>query len=143
MRKDCTAIESIDDVLEGQPSEIQEWLRQVQQGQVNAPGLFNWLGLAESTALKAREKERAGSPSQGLAWAQVAISVYEWMATELYLLEEQSSQKESCLISAMVLRTYMICRLGASPGDFVLDVRQIVDWLFEGLKISYENAERQ
>lgn len=40
----------------------------------------------------------------------------------------------------MMLRAYMISKLGAIPGNLVLDSSRIVDWFFKNLKISPKEA---
>lgn len=73
-----------------------------------------------------------------LAWAQVAIMIYEWLAAGGGL-----PPTDGYIDSAMTLRAYMIGKKGPVPGDPVLDMDYIVHWFFENLPISYEEAEHK
>ncbi len=113
------------------PTYIEEWLKRVWSGQESVPESFNWLGLAESAATYARSQK-------DVEWAKVAILVYEWLANGNRL-----ASLNRYINSAMMLRASMIDKKGAVPGDFVLDMNQIVHWFYESLPFSYEEAERK
>ncbi|MEH1938452.1 MAG: hypothetical protein V7L14_33065 [Nostoc sp.] len=124
-------------LLQKDTDEVQVWLRMVWAEQQQVPEKFNWLGLAEVSTFKAQElakEESNESHSESLAWAQVATSVYEFLA------ENNPSFSERYLDSLMGLRAYMILKFGAIPRNPVLDIQQIVNWFFENLHISYQEA---
>ncbi len=124
-------------LLQKDPEQVQAWLRIVWAEQQQIPEKFNWLGLAQVSTFNAQElanEESNESHSESLAWAQVATSVYEFLA------ENNPSFPESYLYSLMGLRAYMILKFGALPGNQVLDIQQIVNWFFDNLHISYQEA---
>ncbi len=124
-------------LLQKDPEQVQAWLRIVWAEQQQIPEKFNWLVLAQVSTFNAQElanEESNESHSESLAWAQVATSVYEFLA------ENNPSFPESYLYSLMGLRAYMILKFGALPGNQVLDIQQIVNWFFDNLHISYQEA---
>ncbi len=114
------------------PTYIEEWLKRVWAGQQPVPEPFNWLGLAQIAAADARSQKNVD-------WAKVSILVYEWLAAH----ETPRSLLSGYILSAMTLRVFMIDEKGAVPGDFVLDMDQMVRWFFENLPFSFEEAERK
>lgn len=70
-----------------------------------------------------------------LTWAQTALTVYTLLARRA-----KSSDQQAYLDSAMTLRAYLISRLGAVPGDRVLDVDDVLYWFFDPLRITPEQA---
>ncbi|WP_335017143.1 hypothetical protein [Nostoc sp.] len=124
-------------LLQKDPEQVRTWLRMVWAEQQQVPEKFNWLGLAEVSTFRAQElanEESNESHSESLTWAEIASSVYEFLA------ENNLSFSERYLDSLMGLRTYMILKFGALPGNRVLDIQQIVNWFFDNLHISYEEA---
>ncbi|MGV0103673.1 DUF1822 domain-containing protein [Nostoc sp. DSM 114160] len=124
-------------LLQKEPEQVQAWLRMVWAEPQQVPEKFNWLGLAEISTFRAQElanEESKESHSESLAWAEIATSVYEFLA------ENNPSFSESYLYSLMGLRAYTILKFGAIPGNPVLDVQQIVNWFFDNLHISYQEA---
>jgi len=101
----------------------------------NCSGYFytnpNWLGLAEGASFEAQS-------ASDLAWAEVAISVYERLAAEA-----NSSAQESLMISAMLLRVSMIARLGSVPGHLVLDLDQIIRWFRDRQMMSCDSVAKK
>jgi hypothetical protein len=70
-------------LLQKDPEQVQTWLRMVWAEQHQVPEKFNWLGLAEVSTFKTQElanEESNESHSESLAWAEVATSVYEFLA---------------------------------------------------------------
>ncbi|MEH1968445.1 MULTISPECIES: hypothetical protein [unclassified Nostoc] len=124
-------------LLQKDPEQVQTWLRMVWAEQQQVPEKFNWLGLAEISTFRAQElanQESNESHSESLAWAEIATSVYEFLA------ENNPTFSESYLYSLMGLRAYTILKFGALPGNPVLDIQQIVNWFFDNLHISYQEA---
>ncbi|WP_448269855.1 hypothetical protein [Nostoc sp. DSM 114159] len=124
-------------LLQKEPEQVQAWLRMVWAEPQQVPEKFNWLGLAEVSTFRAQElanEEFNESHSESLAWAEIATSVYEFLA------ENNPSFSELYLNSLMGLRAYMIVKFGAFPENPVLDIQQIVTWFFDNLHISYQEA---
>ncbi|MDZ8085137.1 MAG: hypothetical protein RMY16_05985 [Nostoc sp. DedQUE12b] len=124
-------------LLQQDAEEVQTWLRMVWAKQQQVPEKFNWLGLAEVSTFTAQElanEESNESHSESLAWAEIATSVYEFLA------ENNPSFSERYLHSLMGLRAYTILKFGAIPGNPVLDIHLIINWFFDNLHISYEEA---
>jgi hypothetical protein len=125
------ATQLLSNLLQQPPTQVQNWIRSVWIGQQRAPEKFNWLGLADAAALRARSQ-------QDLSWAKVASMLYERLADEADL-----SGREKYIESAMQLKAYMITKIGPVPGDSVLDINQILHWFFENLKFSPEEATQK
>ncbi len=123
-------------LLQQNAEQVQSWLRSVWAEQQQVPEKFNWLGLAEGAAFNARELARKSDEyhSSSLAWAELAASVYEFLAKKYPELSEQY------LSSLMTLRAYMIIKFGSVIGNPVLDIEKIVNWFFDNLEISYQDA---
>ncbi|MEH1950030.1 MAG: hypothetical protein V7K77_24210 [Nostoc sp.] len=124
-------------LLQQDAEHIQTWLRMVWAKQQQVPEKFNWLGLAQVSTSNAQElanEESNESHSESLAWAEIATSVYEFLA------ENNPSFSERYLDSSMGLRAYTILKFGAIPGNRVLDIYLIINWFFDNLHISYQEA---
>lgn len=74
---------------------------------------LNWLGIAEEMASHAIDKDN-------LELAELAIEIYEEL--------DNKSLSESFLLSAMMLRAYMIGKHGVEPYHPVLDINNILHW---------------
>jgi len=74
---------------------------------------LKWLAIAEQAANSAINKD-------SLELAELAIDIYEKLDNE-YL-------SESFLLSAMMLRAYMINKHGIEPYHPVLDINKVLDW---------------
>ncbi|MBW4577689.1 MAG: hypothetical protein KME08_20850 [Aphanothece sp. CMT-3BRIN-NPC111] len=123
-------------LLQQDATQVQAWLKSIWTGQQQIPEEFNWQGLAYIAADKARGDSTSTSDSPSLEWAKVAISVYDLLAKKY----SESSGFDSFIRSSMMLRAYLILKLGATPGDLVLDPNLIVNWFFDNLKISFKEA---
>ncbi|MEH2230171.1 MAG: hypothetical protein V7K71_11095 [Nostoc sp.] len=124
-------------LLQKEPEQVQAWLRMVWAEPQQVLEKFNWLGLAEVSTFNAQELANEASNQfhlESLAWAEIASSVYEFLA------ENNPSFSERYLDSLMGLRAYMIVKFGALPENPVLDIQQIVTWFFDNLHISYQEA---
>ncbi|MBC6424449.1 MAG: hypothetical protein GDA43_01255 [Hormoscilla sp. SP5CHS1] len=108
-------------------AEVLAWLKRIESGQELPVAGFNWLGLAELAAFEAHWKSN-------LLWAEVATSVYDRLAAE------NSSVRESLMISSMLVRAAAIAQHGLVSGHPVLDLQQIVRWFCDGLTISPHRA---
>jgi hypothetical protein len=89
-----------------------------------------WLGVAEVTAADARREARAGARRPALAWARIATRIFERLAMD-YAGDEAA---------AMMLRAYLVTKLGPSDEEPMLNVVAIVDWFFATLDIGYDDA---
>jgi hypothetical protein len=96
---------------------------------------FNWQGLACVAADKARGNSSSlGRESPNLEWAKVAISVYDFLA------KTHPEIKNTFIRDAMMLRAYVISKLGNIPDDPVLDSSYIFNWFFNELRFSLKEA---
>ncbi len=94
------AMQTLNELLDKDPVYVQTWLEDVWQSHREMLQGFNWYGLAQGAASKARS-------TLSLQWGQVALSIYEYLSSKL-----TSSERESLLSSAISLRAYLIDRLG-------------------------------
>src|SRR5258707_2812643 len=100
----------LNDVLHLSPAHLQEWLTDVWNGQEEAPD-FNWLGLAQATASKATSAVREDDTESGLAWARLAVLIYQ------HLIDRAgTASRESLVNSMMTLRVFMIDKFGSVAG---------------------------
>jgi len=113
-----------------------QWVDSVQMGERVSPSDFNWLGLAEVCALQARRGVEPGSTigNDNIDWARASVSAYQWLA------DKDPGYAHSFTLSAMFLRAYLISRCGAKPGDPILDPQIIVDWFWQNVRMSAEEA---
>lgn len=123
-------------LIQQNSAQVQSWLRDVWTEPQQVPEKFNWLGLAEVSTSKAQELSYKSneSHSESLGWAEVATSVYKFLA------ENQPNVSEGYLLSSMSLRAYMILKFGVVSNHPVLDLKQIVTWFFDGLGITPQEA---
>jgi len=123
---------SLSDLLAGGKSAVMQWIVNVPPGQQSLSQKFDWLGLAEAAALNARFE-------LDLDWAKIAISIYDQLAKKV----ESKSQRESLMYSQMNLRAFLIARLGAVPGHPILDPQPIINWFFDSLTLTVEEASER
>lgn len=121
----------LNDLLQQDAAEVQVWLRSIESSSLKPPLEFNWLGLAEAAAIEAQS-------ASDLAWAEVAISVYERLAAEA-----NNSAQESLMISSMLLRASMIARFGSVPGHLVLDIYLIMRWFCDQMMMSWDSVAKK
>jgi hypothetical protein len=115
-------------LIQQDAAEVKDWLRRVESDEQEPPAGFNWLGLAEAAAFDAQS-------ASDLAWAEVAITVYERLAEST-----NPSGRESLMLSSKMLRAAMIAKLGAVPDHPILDLDQIICWFERSLTMSYQEA---
>ena len=113
-------------LLHQNASDVDTWLKRVDDKEVALPGKFNWLGLADTASLKARE-------SLDREWAHVAIKIYERLA-------HTDRPDSSFAFSAMMLRAYMIEKLGHIANDPIQDVQTIIHWFLKNLTLNYQET---
>ena len=66
-----------------------------------------------------------------LNWAKVAIVVYDYLINKA-----DPARRDSLEHSVMMLRAYLIVKLGVVPHDPVLNIGHIVQWFFQNLRLS-------
>jgi len=93
-------------------------------GQCKVSDETNWVGIAYICDMRS-DNEPPQSPQlhHALAWAHLAITVRESMATD-YSAEDSWG----IIKGAMWIRTKMIIRCGNHPGDRICDLAMVVDW---------------
>jgi hypothetical protein len=120
------------DLLCKQPIEIQGWLHRVWSGEITPPQHFNWLVLAEVAGTYAQRnfvlRPEEASAEESLKWAEISISVYERLAQE-------AKDGFSFETSGMVLRAFLITKLGVKFGHPILDPSVIFAWVRKGLAL--------
>jgi hypothetical protein len=129
-------INSVEELIEKKPDDVKLWMKNVLEKNEQIPEHFNWHGLADCAASNARsniDKSHKKSTSS-LAWAEVAISIYDFLA------KTYPESSNSYLYSEMTLRGFMISIFGIDKNSIVLDPDKIVAWFFDNLAISYEYA---
>lgn len=129
---------SLDTLLQQSPAQLYQWVQAIREGLEQVPQDFNWLGLAEAAALRARFGDDQTSSQPDLEWAKVAILIYNQIISEATPVYRASLER-----SVMSLKAYLIDKLGIVPDDPILDVNQIVQWFFEKLHISLKEAEEK
>ncbi len=113
--------------------ELKACLLSVSASDANIREQFNWwFGLAKSARSKVFQEEQPN-----LEWADLAIHVYEMMDWF------SPNGCESCLSRAMMLRANLIRRLGTKLDDKILDSQIIINWFFENLPMTREEAENK
>jgi hypothetical protein len=129
-------ITNVNQVLRMHADEARDWLDAVRNGRESARSDFNWLLLAEVAGSRAERGLGPGRsvPDENLKWAGISVSTYEWLA------DGEREQADSFLVSAMMLRAYMIVHSGARQGDPVLDPAVITDWFWNNVHISPKEA---
>jgi hypothetical protein len=128
---DSQTTQTLQTLLSQSPELILHWLQDVESGHQEVSSDFNWLGLAESAAFEARAKNN-------VTWAEVAIRVYERLATSV-----DSAHKNGFIASIMHLKAFLIIQLGAVHGDPILDPDEIVQWFFANLPYTFEEATQK
>lgn len=126
------SVSQLNKLLQQDASQVLTWVKYILTGKLPTPENFNWLGLAEAAAFRASYEKRK---EDSLQWAEVAISIYEYLMKDADL-----TGRNSFVYSLMNLRANMIMRYGAVSQDRVLDVKQVIDLFFCDINISYTEA---
>jgi hypothetical protein len=84
----------------------------------------NWVGIAYTCEMKS-DDEPPDSPHlhHVLAWAYLAISIHESMATGY-----SEEDRWGIITGGMWVRTKMIVRCGDHLGDHICDCKRVVEW---------------
>lgn|SRR5262249_37662328 len=131
-------IASPSQLLKLSPDEIQIWLSAAWNGTLNVPEDFNWLGLAEVAGGYARQENMEEHLQSDMSWAEIAISVYEWLAER-----GASDFKFSAFLSGLHVRAFMIRKWGHIAGHSVLDLNHLVKLFFDALPITFDTAKQK
>lgn len=126
------SVSQLNKLLQQDASQVLTWLKDIWTGKQPTPENFNWLGLAKSAALHASYEKRK---EDSLQWAEVAISIYEYLMKDADL-----AGRNSFVYSLMNLRAHMIIRYGAVSQDRVLDLKQVIELFFYDINMSYIEA---
>ena len=124
----------LSDVLQLEPAELQQWLTDVWSKHQEPPE-FNWLGLAEATASNATSAVNEGEEASGLAWARLAVLIYQRLIDRADAISQ-----ESLINSLMMLRVFMINKFDSIVDDPILDAHQVVRWFYDSLPMTLEQA---
>jgi hypothetical protein len=124
------ALSEVERLLRQGPSTIERLLDEAPRPLSNGPIYFH--GLAEASGSRACEAFEREPREPGLAWARVAVRIYEVLATETRDLGFE--------LSAMHLRVTAIAALGELAEDAVRDPARITDWFKASLVYSIESA---
>lgn len=117
-------------LLHQSPGEVLNWIQSAWSDPRVIPEGFNWLGVAEVASTKA-------NLNADLGWAEVAIRIYEWLASSA----NDESIRHSDLSSAMSLRASMINKKHQTiPNHIVLDSKSIVYWFYSKLNMRYDEV---
>jgi hypothetical protein len=134
-----TATDPTSEALLGEDvAQVEAWLAGVRSGEIRPPERFNWHGFAEGAAFLSRRSLESPSPDQ--RWGQIAISIYDRLATES---EAIPGIADSFSRSSTLLRVGMIRAFGPLEGDPVLDPAVISGWFFRGVSMGFEEASEK
>ncbi|HMA37060.1 MAG TPA: HEAT repeat domain-containing protein [Chloroflexia bacterium] len=127
-----SADQLLDQLLNQSAKQVQAWLNRVNEGHAQAPEGFNWILLAEIATRQAKWPQWMESLMEdeyqepNLAWAEVAIAIYDHMAQH-----EHPSFRPPATEKSMLLRAWIIERMGSVPGHPILGTEPLVRWFFE------------
>jgi|GEM_PF-5363015 len=117
------------------PDDTKRWLLTMQsRGSLVTTEVNWWISLAQGAAFNAYLKPAVSREDQ-VAWAEVAIRTYDYIAAYI-----NATSPHTYHISAMALRSVMIDRLEPQTHHFVLDPERIEHWFFDTITIPMEQA---
>jgi len=122
-----TSIPTLQALLAKDPLELDAWF----DAQGSDPAFdqaVHWHGLAEAAAQRARAEV-------DLDWAAIAIRLYAHWGRIM-----GDSAINSGRLSVMFMRAWLIRKLGAEPGDPILDIHTLACQFEEGLTLSITEA---
>jgi hypothetical protein len=125
----------LSDLLAQHPAELAVWLRAwLRDGNaIRLDSEINWLGFAESAAARVADVRDGQTVLETMLWGHLAVMVRE----------ELAQAKSGGKMYGMMVRYNLIMRFGNHPGDPLCDSKIIVDWFFQTLQLSFEEASRQ
>lgn len=109
---------------------LQDWLN---KGNVVSSDdtKIHWLGLAEVSAARASDSDCKYGILESLLWGSIAIRVYE----------ELAKPTSNSSFRAMIVRVSLIVRFGNYPNDSLLDSKLVVNWFYQTLPMSFDEAQ--
>jgi hypothetical protein len=118
---------------------VEGWLDDVWKGVRKVPEDFDWPNLAAAITVRARAANGPDCYSKpDLQWGRLAIAIYQYTMTLVDPLTKLSLEN-----SMMHLKGYLILYYGNIVGDPVLDANRIIEWFFQNLHLSLEEAVKQ
>jgi len=114
--------------------QVKEWLESIDLGKIQVPKNFYWYGLAYHAGFQARNFSENNFNNNNLIWAKIAVNIYGKLAEYYPNIED--------LRVAMMLRAYLITRVGYDIDPEFLNVDSIIAWFFDTLEMPYEAAEK-
>lgn len=137
-------------LFEQHPHLVLQWLHEMLEGTRQIPQEFSWLGFAEVATNLVKHKDEMPSSPPDLDWAYVAVLANEYIVHEAkehgrflnrYLSPQRKVMSRYPFEERLMgLRAEFIMRLGSVPGDRLLDSNHLVQWFFESLTLSPEEA---
>lgn len=128
--------ELLNDLLGQSPADVLAWLAQAQLTPTAVPANFNWLGFSDLAAANARHEH---TQDAALAWANIAVAGYQTLMDRA----PSTSRHLASLISIMNLRAFLIAQFGATPGDPLLDLQQLIDLFQRTSPLTYVEASHR
>ncbi len=117
---------------------VETWLQNVWEGRESVPKDFYWPHLVAAIEVLARSGNGPRYYEQpDLAWAKVAVSIYQYLINRADPLTRMSLEDRMMHLKAHLMRSY-----GNVAGDPMLDVDQIIEWFFRNLHLSIEDIEK-
>jgi len=139
--KETSAIRTGVDLLAlDDPIKINEWIGLVRSARIELPaefGKMDWLLAAEKCGQRARRGIDQGleATPANFEWALACVSAYE-------VLEEAEPAVWSMWLGrAMMLRAYLISKVGGRTDHPLLDSEIILEWFWSTVSISVEDAK--
>jgi hypothetical protein len=130
------SVSQLNQLLQQDVSQVQDWLKNVWSGKQKAPENFNWLGLAEAATSVAYSDYANNIKAPNIYWAEVATFIYDQLSNGANL-----QKQDAYMLSSMALRAAMIEIFGEISGHPVLDLDRVINWFLDNLPMSYKEAE--
>lgn len=119
---------SFRDVCQLPPQEVLAWTKSIVHSYGCSSHEFNWLGLAELASFRAKQEF-------DLVWAEVATVIFECLSRH-----GDQATRHSYMLSAMMLRAFLIAKKGTDSNNEVLDSSLVVAWFLDNAEFSLQEA---
>ncbi|HZS10408.1 MAG TPA: hypothetical protein VFD58_36600 [Blastocatellia bacterium] len=119
-------------------AQAKEWVDGIMSGDQKEASDFNLSRLAEIAALKARQSADKNLLQPSIDWAGISMSIYNRLASDI-----SSEAAQPFIHSTMMLKAYLITRLGAIKDHPILGVNHIIKWFFDALPTNISEAKRK
>jgi len=127
----------LNELAQQEPTRVRAWLETVWAKQPEAAAQFNWLGLFEIAIFSATRAAGAARQQESLAWANVAISIFQLLS------DHNQKRAKSVLDKLMAMRVALIIKFGVVPNHEILDANDIVAWFYRELEMPYSDAAQE